>query len=311
VGYPTESIAKGVPFNPLFTFECGQAFRWKRLSQTSEDWLGIILGNLVRVKGDSLRVLGRAEQDASRTDAFDLRKYFSLEHDLDQILSSLPKDPFLISAVKEYYGLRILRQDPWECIISFLCSINCNIPSIKLKIENLCRRFGTRIESGVMDGEYYSFPEANSLAGAEKRELLSCKLGFRWKYVRYVSKKVAKGELKLGSLSRSSYHTACDELISEASDKTLGVGPKVADCVCLFSLGMLEAFPIDIWMIRCLMSQYRDLIGFCSKKVPNQLPPRRYQKWAEIMRSHFGSSAGYAQQYLYMKMRNSWRVHSK
>ena len=172
----------------------------------SEDWLGIVLGNLVRVTGSSFRVLGRVAPNSRRVDAFDLKTYFSLDHDLDQILSSLPKDPFLTSAVKEYYGLRILRQDPWECLISFLCSINCNIPSIKLKIENLCQRFGTRIDSGLLDGEYYSFPEPDALAGAEKRELIACKLGFRWKYVRHVSRKVASGELKLDSLSELAYH---------------------------------------------------------------------------------------------------------
>ncbi len=145
----------------------------------------------------------------------------------------------------------------------------------------------------------------------EKRELIACKLGFRWKYVRHVSRKVASGELKLDSLSELAYHTACSELISEASGKTFGVGPKVADCVCLFSLGMLEAFPIDVWMIRCLMSQYPNLIGASSKQIPDQLTPRRYQEWAQIMRTHFGRNAGYAQQYLYMKMRNIRRVHSK
>ena len=162
-----------------------------------------------------------------------------------------------------------------------------------------------------MDGEYYSFPEPATLASAEKRDLIGCKLGFRWKYVRYVSRKVDSGELKLDSLSDLAYRPACSELISESSGKTFGVGPKVADCVCLYSLGMLEAFPIDVWMIRCLTSQYPNLIRSPSRQIPEQLAPRRYLEWAENVRKHFGNNAGYAQQYLYMKMRNIRKVHSK
>jgi len=298
-------MPEGLSFSASNTFECGQAFRWTRVRKGDDDyWIGIVRGYLVKVRRDrEFQIL--AVEKCSKSKEFDLTSYFSLDIDLDSILRSLPKESFLDSAIRDYYGLRILRQDPWECLVSFLCSINCNIPSIRTRIENLCRKFGAQIEYRMLDEKYYSFPEPKVLARAEKLELLSCRLGFRWKYVSHVAKKIVSGELELESLSKLSYEQACQELISETSGKTFGVGPKVADCVCLFSLGKLEAFPIDVWMIRCLASNYPSLLEPLRRNV-SQLTNNKYQEWSKAMRSHFGRYAGYAQQYLYSKTRNSF-----
>ncbi|MGI0090375.1 MAG: DNA glycosylase, partial [Nitrososphaerales archaeon] len=227
--------------------------------------------------------------------------YFSASDDLDSILASFPQgDENLLNATQMFSGLRLLTQDPWECLISFVCSINCNIPSIKLKIENLSRRFGDEIESGL-DCKWYSFPSPRSLARAEKRELLDCKVGFRWKYIKFIAKKVETGDLDLEKLSRLKYQEALSELISEISGNTFGVGPKVADCVLLYALHKTEAFPIDVWILRCLKQYYRDLIKI---RNCNSLTPKTYFELSELMREKFGSCAGYAQLFLYAKMRH-------
>ena len=308
----SEITFRNLPFRADYTFDCGQAFRWNRLDENGNDWLGIVLGNLVRVTNHSFSIIGASKTSSEIAQALDVERYLSLDRDLDTIVASFPESSTLDSAVTEYYGLRVLRQDPWECLISFLCSINCNIPSIKFRIENICRRFGTRIESGALDGRYYSFPSPEALARADKRELLSCKLGFRWKYVRHVSREVSAGNLDLNSLTQLPYEFVSRELISEKSGKTFGVGPKVADCVSLFSLDKLEAFPIDIWMMRCLNSFYPDLAKWSHSEYHEQLSQRKYLGLSRAIRAHFGPYAGYAQQYLYMWIRsNSFKKKSR
>jgi len=286
-----------IEFEPSITLDSGQAFRWSPVNESREAWIGIISGALLKVTKKEAAVLGTVDNGF---DSELVQRYFSVEDDLARIFSTVPSDKTLDSAFKELRGLRLLAQDPWECLISFVCSINCNIPSIRLKIGNLSRRYGRRIDTDL-DLKTYSFPSAETLAKASKRDLLECRLGFRWKYVKYIAEKVAKGHLDLERLSSVPYRDAFPELISEISGKTFGVGPKVADCTLLYSLHKTEAFPIDVWILRCLKKFYRDEIEI---KNLESLTLKKYLAVSDSMRKKFGRYAGYAQLYLYVKMRS-------
>lgn len=283
-------------FNPRYTLESGQAFRWNEYE--TDNWRGIVSGHLIFVDKDSVSV---DQQDGMKLAS----QYFSVGQNLSDILRTLPGDQFLTSAINQYRGLRLLSQDPFECLISFICSINSNIPSIRFKIENLSRRFGVPLRNSNNGLQYHAFPTPISLANATKEQLISCKVGFRWKYIQFVAKKVSSGELDLVQLGKLSYEKAKNILISEISGKTFGVGPKVADCVLLFSLGKSEAFPIDVWMFRCILLNYAHLVqDVFPRKQNTHLTKNKYLSIGEIMRRHFGKYAGYAQQYLYMKTRS-------
>lgn len=282
-------------FDPAATFDCGQAFRWKPIDREGKEWIGIVNGLLLSVTKTEAKVLAGVDGNAGGV----IRTYLSLGDDLNSIRSSFPSDEFLQESMKQYIGLRLLTQDPWECLISFVCSINSNIPSIRLKIENICRRYGKRIKG--VSGEFFTFPSPSSLAKADKRGLLDCKTGFRWRYINFIATRVTSGELDLDSLRKMPYGEAHQYLLSEISGNTLGVGPKVADCTLLFSYHKLEAFPIDIWMARCIKSVYLDTLDIPDWK---NLTRKRYAEISGTMRKHFGPFAGYAQQYLYAKFRS-------
>ena len=280
--------------DPSITLDSGQVFRWSPVDESNQTWIGVVSDKVVKVTKSEAVVLGELRREPEF-----IRRYFSTDDDLEAIFSTFPPDETLDSARKQLRGLRLLSQDPWECLISFVCSINCNIPSIRLKIENLSRRYGRKIDTHLNQNAY-SFPSAESLAKASKRDLLACRLGFRWKYVKFIAQKVAAGHLDLERLRNVSYYDALPELISESSGKTFGVGPKVADCALLYSLHKTEAFPIDVWILRCLKQFYHDEIEI---KDLNSLTPKRYFAASEAMRRRFGKYAGYAQLYLYVKMR--------
>ncbi len=288
-------------FDPTNTFTCGQAFRWFPAGKLKKEWLGIASGYIIRATNKGVELVNRPDhtKDFPRF----AKRYFSLDDDMFHIFSSMPKDEYMDSAVKKFRGLRILTQDPWECLISFVCSINKNIPSIRAEIESLCRRFGEPIQFG--NNRFFSFPDPKKLAKATKNEILSCNVGFRWKYIKFISESVASGELELESRTRRTYADAREQLISELSGLTFGVGPKVCDCELLFSFHKLEAFPIDVWMLRCIRNNYAEKLeiqGLVNGR--RGLTPRTYEKIGDAMRSYFGEYAGYAQQYLYMKIRN-------
>jgi N-glycosylase/DNA lyase len=294
---PTVDLRK-LDFDPSVTFDSGQVFRWRPIDAARSEWLGIISGTLLRV---SSKEVTNVTTEGSTSDFQDLAsRYFSFQDDLHSIFSRFPKDDSLLNAsLNSYRGLRLLTQDPWECLISFVCSINANIPSIRCRIENLCAKYGRRLESSLND-KMYAFPSARVLAKAEKNDLLACKVGFRWRYIKFIAESVERGELDLERLPALNYFEACSELTSEISGKTLGVGPKVADCVLLYSLHKTEAFPIDVWMLKCIRNFYSDVAGSLS---PKSLTLKSYRLISESMRNRFGSYAGYAQLYLYEKIR--------
>jgi N-glycosylase/DNA lyase len=188
-----------------------------------------------------------------------------------------------------------MRQDPWECLISYICATNKNIPAIKDMISNMCIRFGKKI---LFENEmFYTFPKPLNLAEASLKELRLCKLGFRAERVRAVSKLVSNGSFDLEALKALPYEKAKKELLT-----LQGVGPKVADCVLLFSLDKLEAFPIDVWMKRIILEYYANHFkpSFVEKsKAKKSLSHREYETINSFGRKYFGKYMGYAQEYLF------------
>jgi len=279
------------PFNLDYTLSCGQVFRWQKLGA---HWFGIVGVTVVKINqtGETLHFRSYPNE----VDTAFVWDYFRLDDDLPFIYSRIRKDKYVDAAVKRFYGLRLIRQDPWECLISYICATNKNIPAIIEMISNVCRRFGKKVQAKE-DAEVYLFPTPDNLADASLRELKLCKLGYRARYVKTASKLVSSNALNLEILKTLPYEAAKRELM-----KVPGVGPKVADCVLLFSLDKLEAFPIDVWMKRIVLDSYANHFEplFVDKARLTKSPsPQEYRVIGAFGRSYFGAYVGYAQEYLY------------
>lgn len=274
------------PFNLDLTLCCGQAFRWEKIGDW---WYGIIKDKplKVRQKGNVLEFENASQEF--------VESYFRLEDDLPTILTQIVKDKHMEKAVKTLKGLRILCQDPWECLIAYICATYKNIPAIKKMLFNIAKNFG---EKTVLDRyAFYTFPTAEKLAKASLKELAECGLGYRAKYVSETAKKVANGELEIESLKDKSYEKARETLLT-----LRGVGLKVADCVSLFALEKLEAFPVDVWIKRAILKHYANHFEerFIKRiSLKKSLTKADYERLSLFGRSYFGVYAGYAQEYLY------------
>lgn len=279
-----------IPFNLDFTLQCGQVFRWKRIDDW---WYGVVRQKAVKVRqnGSALEFQTYPEEPDSEF----LENYFRLDDNLPKIYSLIVRDEHIKAAVEEFKGLRLMRQEPWECLISYICATNKNIPAIKDMILNISKGFGKKLQ---FDGqEFYTFPKPLDLANANIDDLRACKLGFRAERVLEVSHKVTAGEFDLEALRELNYEKAKAELV-----KLSGVGPKVADCILLFSLDKLEAFPIDVWMKRIVMEYYSDHFGqsFVKKVLSKKSLTRgEYNRIGWFGREYFGKLVGYAQEYLF------------
>jgi len=265
---------------------CGQAFRWRKVG---EWWYGVVSNKVFKIKQAG------SELTFQNVDKNFVRYYFSLDLDLRRILSSISKDEHIKRAVQRFKGLRIVRQDPWECLVSYMCATNKNIPAIKRSIEGICRRFGER---KTFEGlEFYTFPTPATLAQVSIKELQDCSLGFRAKYVSEVAKENVKGNVSFESLKEESYERVREELL-----RLRGVGNKVADCVSLFAFEKLEAFPVDVWVKRAVLNYYGEYFeeSFVERILKKKgLLPSEYRAISGFGRGHFGRYAGYAQEYLF------------
>ena len=278
------------PFSLDYTLSCGQTFRWEK---RGEWWIGVVGQAVLKLRQSE----GTLFLEGS-SDDFDrklVRQYLRLDDDLCSVYSALMRDMHVHEAVKQFPGLRLLRQQPWECLISYICATYKNIPAIKQMICNVSREFGKRIE--FEGAQFYGFPQPQALARASLRDLRLCKLGYRAESVRETARLVDRGDVDLESLRDLPYVDAKRMLLSLP-----GVGPKVADCVLLFSLDKLEAFPIDIWMKRIMLESYSQYFehSFVDRVKPKtSLSRGEYQIMYAVGRRVFGEHLGYAQEYLY------------
>lgn len=223
------------------TFECGQCFRWN--ADENGVYYGIAAGHpaIVAVEGKEVYITSNAPEKL-------WQQYFDLETDYAKISEGFTGE--YLETCREYgCGIRILRQEAWEALCSFIISQCNNITRIKGIVERLCALFGEKVEfSGKT---YYTFPAAEKLAELTVEELAPIRSGYRAEYVIAAAKAVVSGELDLEKLKNTDYKTAIKELRS-----VRGIGEKVANCVVLFGLGHMEAFPIDVWMKRALKENF-------------------------------------------------------
>lgn len=267
-------------FYPLHIFECGQAFRW---NWDGTGYVGVVGDKVVRVSYHNGNVL---LENASIEDYSSFwRHYFDMDRDYGQVKAALSCDPILRKAIEYGWGIRILNQDPWETLISFIISANNNIARIKRIIENLAVKFGRKVI--WCEREFYTFPSPVALTTASVDELMACGCGYRASYIKRTAEMVYNGEIQLEQISSLPYQHAYTALMA-----CPGVGPKVADCVLLFSMGKTEAFPIDVWVKRVMQHFY-----------PEHSGTNREVK--EFVWKKFGYLAGFAQQYLFYYARES------
>ena len=256
-------LVKGVTDLDLAqTLDCGQSFRWTQ--QADGSFSGVAFGRRVSVSldGDRFFIRGASAEDFEKY----WRGYFDLDLDYGNIRSSIAAlHPVLFEAARYAPGIRILRQEPWEALCTFIISQNNNIKRIKGIVDRLCESFGEDIGGG------FAFPSAEALARLSPDTLAPLRAGFRNRYIIDAAQKVASGEVDLEACRTLEYEQARRELM-----KITGVGVKVADCTLLFGLHRIEAFPVDVWMKRALKTLF-----------PGMTP------------ADFGEYAGIAQQYIF------------
>ena len=221
------------------------------------------------------------------------KKFFRTDDDIKKILKNITRDKIVKKAVKHYPGLRITRQDPFQCCISFIISANSNIPNIRSSLQKLCKKFGRKIRFGKK--EFFIFPSPKTLGNATLYDLQECGLGYRSKYVLDTSRAIISGEINFDELKKSNYQESRESLL-----KLPGIGGKVADCIMLFSLEKLEAFPLDTWVTKILEKYYPN--KFCMDK--KTISKKRYEKIHQQILDHFGNFAGYSQQFLFKMERD-------
>jgi N-glycosylase/DNA lyase len=275
------------------TLDSGQVFRWQR---DGDSWNGVLGKHFLRLTQTENGIL--AESAIPVEDWTFLREFLQCDEDLADILKTFPDDEPMRAAVASCRGLRLLRQDPWECLASFILSSTKQIVQIRQIIAFLSERFGAPLvrpsntfspvnrESPVERGLDFSFPSPQRIAACSETELRDCKMGFRAPSLLHAAREIAEGKFDLEKVQTLDYAAARTELMT-----LHGVGGKIADCVLLFAYGFDTAFPVDVWVERALQQLY--------------FPRRRasHKRLLKFATTHFGPHAGYAQQYLFHYVR--------
>jgi N-glycosylase/DNA lyase len=308
----TEILLRVRDYGLAATLDSGQAFRWQRCN---DSWAGVIGRHWVRLTQGRDGI--RAQTSGPVAGWQWLHDYLQTETDLDTVLKTFPDDAPMRDAVAACRGLRVLRQDPWECLASFILSSTKQIVQIRQIVALLCERFGEPVAANLVAADVsrrtlllqevsadsrlrlrfggsglnknhlsHSFPTAERLAAASEPELRACKMGFRAPHLLAAARRIAEGKFDLARLRHLTLAEARGELMT-----LRGVGGKIADCVLLFAYGFDGAFPVDVWVERALRELY-----FPRRRVSD----KRLRHFAA---THFGPHAGYAQQYLFHYMR--------
>jgi N-glycosylase/DNA lyase len=258
------------------TLDSGQVFRWRLVGKSWHGVVGKQFVCLTPMPG------GIHAATAGPVENWDwLRQFLQTEIDFPAVLQAFPDDEPMHHAVAACPGLRLLRQDPWECLASFILSSTKQIVQIRQIVSHLCARFGEPLPA-----RQFAFPTPQKLAAATDAELRACKMGFRAPSLLAAARQIADGSFDLEKIRKLDYAAARAELM-----KLRGVGGKIADCVLLFAYGFDGAFPVDVWIERALQELY-----FPRRRASE----KRLRKFAA---THFGPHAGYAQQYLFHYMR--------
>jgi len=253
----------------------GQVFLWEK---QGSDWYGIDGQDVLKInKNGVIKSIRNLKTD-----------FFRKNDNIEEIIKSISKDKTVKKAVKEYEGLRLFRQDPFQCLISFIISSNSNIRKIKSSLEKITKKFGKKVK--IQNKEFFLFPEPEKMAKATIDEIKSCGVGYRAPFIKEAAKMVILKKIDFEYLKKCDYHEAKKNICLVP-----GIGNKVADCIMLFSLNKLESFPLDTWMIKILEKYYSKEFKIETKTITQ----KQYELLHEKIVNYFGPYCGYAQQYLF------------
>jgi len=274
-------IEKNNSFNLKHIFECGQCFRWNK--ETDGSYTGVIRNNVLNVKEEDNNIIfdGMCEENIEEL----VTSYFNLNTDYEKIKKDLSKvDEYLKTSIKFGSGIRILKQDLWETIISFIISANNNIPRIKGIIERISKQYGKEIKFNGKS--YWTFPNVEELSKASIEDLRKLGLGFRDKRIYETTKLILDGKYNLKEIENIKDTKKVRDILLELP----GVGPKVADCILLFGLNRFDVFPIDVWVRRVMNDLY----------IKNEDETKVKKEEIEFLaKTKYAGLAGIAQQYLF------------
>ena len=260
----------------------GQVFLWQK---SKENWYGIDGQNILKINQS-----GKIKSISNRKTDF-----FRKNDDIQSIIKSISKDKTIKKAVKEYEGLRIFNQDPFQCMISFIISSNSNIQKIKNSLEKISKKFGTKVI--IQNKEFFLFPKPENIAKASINEIKTCGVGYRAPFIKDAAKMVTLKKVNFEYLKNSDYNETKRNL-----RLIPGVGNKVADCIMLFSLNKLDAFPLDTWMIKILEKYYSNEFQIKTKTITE----KQYEILHKKIVDYFGPYCGYAQQFLFKMERENY-----
>ena len=269
-------------FNLKYTLECGQCFRWKNID---DYYVGVIKDRVIKIRqdGDYIYVRSNEEKDLEKV----VKDYFELEKDYKSIEERISVvDEYVKKALKNTTRMRHLKQDFFETIISYIISANNNIPRISKSVNEISRKYGKKIEFD--EEEYYLFPTPEQLKDVTVDDYRACGVGFRDKYIFNTVKRINNKEIDLLKMQEMDTQSLRKELLS-----LMGIGPKVADCILLFSCQRQEVFPIDVWVERVMKKLY-----FNDKDVSK----KEILKYAS---DKFRDDAGIIQQHLFYNIREN------
>lgn len=269
-------------FNLKYTLECGQCFRWKMIDDT---YVGVIRDRVIKIRQDGNKIYVRSNNEEDLENV--VKDYFELNKDYQAIEERISKvDKYVKEAVKNTTGLRHIKQDFFETIISYIISANNNIPRISKSVNEISRRFGREIE---FDGEkYYLFPRPEELSKVTVDDYRECGVGFRDKYIYNTVKKINSGDIDLEKMQEMPTKELRALLLT-----LMGIGPKVADCILLFSCSRQEVFPIDVWVERVMKKLYFEDKDVSKKEI------------LDYADKNFGKDAGIIQQHLFYNIREN------
>ena len=260
----------------------GQVFLWEK---NGTDWYGINGQDILKINENGIikSILN------SKTN------FFRKNDNMQEIIKSISKDETVKKSVKQYEGLRIFKQDPFQCMISFIISSNSNIQKIKNSLEKISKKFGKKVK--IQNKEFFLFPKPEKLANASIEEIKTCGVGYRAPFIKQASKMIVLKKINFKYLEKCDYQEAKKNICLIP-----GVGNKVADCILLFSLNKLEAFPLDTWMIKILEKYYSNQFNIETKTITK----KQYQILHEKIVNYFGPYCGYAQQFLFKMERENY-----
>ena len=273
-------------YNLRATLDCGQAFRWLEHNDT---WTGVIHGQWIQISNRQSGILVETTASSPKWDL--IAGYFRFTEDIESITKAFPDDEHMTRAVSAYRGLRLLRQDPWECLASFILSSTKQIRHIRQIISKIAKHHGEEIPSLPGHDPAFTFPGPETLAQLSENALRELGMGYRAPYLRQTAQTIAAGKISLSEIGKLPYPKA-KALLQQFA----GVGPKIADCVLLFAYGKQQAFPIDVWVKRAINELY-----FAGQK-PNKGTLENFAQ------TYFQPNSGYAQQYLFHYIR---MMHTK